>query len=270
MPELPEMETYRAQLQQTVAGRCITGAEVLREKTVNMEAADFLRGVIGQQIGPIARRGKHILFPLASGQTLVVHLMLGGWMYYGGRNDEPGHRSQVILTLDNGRQLFFLGLRLGYLHLLNAEELADRLGKLGPNPLSPDFTREVLQQAIERKRGALKTTLVNQHCIAGIGNCYADEICFEAGIRPLTKIPALQAQSYARLHAAMPHVLERAIAYGGYMDHPFTNNDTVTGGYNEHCFVYDRGGEPCPRCHQPIIQTAHTGRKVFYCANCQS
>lgn len=269
MPELPEMETYRTLLCSTVIGRTIVDAAVNREKTINVSVAEFLHRVRLTRIEQVTRRAKHLLFWLDSGDVLLLHLMLGGWLYRGRTDDVPRHSSQVVLTLDDGQILYFLGLRLGFLHVGTAAEVTARLQGLGPDPLDPAFTTATLRAALQAKRGPLKMALVDQHVLSGIGNCYADEVCFEAGILPLRRIPDLHLDDYARMHQAMSNVLTRAIAYGGYMDHPFTANDERTGGYNAHCLVYDRGDEPCPRCGCAIIRTEHTRRKVFYCANCQ-
>jgi formamidopyrimidine-DNA glycosylase len=110
----------------------------------------------------------------------------------------------------------------------------------------------------------VKFGLVDQHIIAGIGNCYSDESCFEAGLLPLKPIPDVSDEALIKLHAGLRSTLKRAIAAGGYMERPFTKGDTLTGGYNEKCFVYDRPGEPCPRCGHAITLTHHNKRKVFY------
>ncbi|MFD1675897.1 Fpg/Nei family DNA glycosylase [Alicyclobacillus fodiniaquatilis] len=269
MPELPEMETYRTRLLQTVVHKPIEHVEILREKTINVSPADFIRRVRGRQITDVTRRGKHLVFWLDSGDALLLHLMLGGWLYFGNSRDTPSHRSQVILSLPHDEQLFFLGLRLGFLHLLTGDELAAKLADLGPEPLDAAFTETAFTTALKTKRGPIKFALVNQHCMAGIGNCYADEICFTAGVLPLKPVIGLQPNERARLYQAMHTALTRAISYGGYMEFPFSKTDESTGGYNEHCLVYDRGGEPCLTCGQPITQTAHAKRKVFYCSHCQ-
>lgn len=268
MPEFPEMEHYRVLLEPRVLNRPITQVMVNREKTVNVAAGDFIRQVAGTCILHVQRRAKHLIFGLDSGQSLLLHLMLGGWLYYGSADDTPLHSSQVILNFGVD-QLFFQGLRLGYLHLLVPNALAAKLASIGPEPTSSTFTLHTLKERLATKRGVLKTALVDQKCIAGIGNCYADEICFEAHIRPLIKIGDMTEGEFRALYEAIPLVLNRATAIGGYMEFPFYHGDKQTGAYNTHCLVYDRGTEPCPRCGHPIVQTEHVGRKVFYCPECQ-
>ncbi|WAH36933.1 DNA-formamidopyrimidine glycosylase family protein [Alicyclobacillus dauci] len=176
MPELPEMETYRSLLLQTVVNQRVTVAHVQREKSINVPVTEFKRRVEGRRIGNITRRGKHILFWLDSQDILLLHLMLGGWMYYGTMADKPDHDSQVDLTLENDHTLFFLGLRLGYLHVIDMPSLTERLRDMGPEPLDPAFTADDLRTALTHKRGSLKSALTDQHCISGIGNRYSDEI----------------------------------------------------------------------------------------------
>ncbi|GMA63626.1 endonuclease VIII [Alicyclobacillus fastidiosus] len=253
MPELPEMETYKSLLTQTVVGMPVLSAEIRRQRTINIAPDQFVQQVTGRQITHVRRRAKHIVFHLDAPYVLVVHLMLGGWMYYGSTEDVPKHESQVILSFANGRKLYFQGLRLGYLHLLTYAQLEEKFKDLGPEPFEQIFTEAVFQQVLRRKRGVLKAALVDQHCIAGIGNCYSDEICHEAGVLPLRRVHDIQPETIAALHRAMHAVLERAISFGGYMEFPFFQGDEFTGRYNDQCLVYDRGNEPCLRCGHLII-----------------
>ncbi|MWC28190.1 Fpg/Nei family DNA glycosylase [Paenibacillus sp. MMS18-CY102] len=268
MPELPEMETYRNMLSERIAGRTITGASVTREKTVNLEPDAFVQALVGRVVWFVERRGKHLLLHLDDGRRLIIHLMLGGSLYYGDDADRPDRTVQVELSFGT-HKLFGIGLRLGYVHLLTAKEAIERFEELGPEPLDPRLTVEKFKQLFKGKRGALKSSLVDQHTIAGIGNCYADEICFVASVRPGIKIPALKDEDWERLYRAMQSVLREATASGGYMEGPFYQGDTLTGGFNALCRVYDRGGEPCTQCGTAIIQAEVSSKKVFYCPACQ-
>lgn len=115
----------------------------------------------------------------------------------------------------------------------------------------------------------VKTTFVNQEVIAGIGNCYSDEICFEASIKPVRKFPELESSEFQALFHGMKTVFHRAIEAGGYMDNPLFKNDQKTGGYDKQCRVYDREGEPCFRCQSTLVKEMVSSRKMFYCPNCQ-
>lgn len=194
--------------------------------------------------------------------------MLGGLMYVGSENDQLDRTKQVIISFGSVK-LCFIGLRLGYLHLLTSDQLTERLSDLGPEPLDPAFSLEAFMKLIDKKRGILKTTLVKQKFLSGIGNLYSDEICFAAQLLPSKQMNELNEEQKRSLYTNIQAVLKRGISLGGYMDVPVFYGDTLTGSYNEHCYVYDREGEPCPRCNQKIIKEKISSRKVFYCLNCQ-
>ncbi|MED4780230.1 Fpg/Nei family DNA glycosylase [Brevibacillus choshinensis] len=269
MPELPEMETYRRLLQQQIGGLAITDTHVEREKTVNLPGDQFAQIVRGKRLTLIDRRGKRLLFHLENSYVLLLLLMLGGFLYLGTAEDKLPRSSQVMLSLGN-RILYFHGLRLGYLHLLTTEQIDERLEDLGPEPLAPAFTAAHLAQLLSTKRGILKTALVDQHWLAGIGNCYSDEICFHAGILPTRRIPDLTPEEVTRLYLSMQTVLNEAMQYGGYMETPLYQGDGLTSGFNARCRVYDRGGEPCLRCSHAIVGDRLSSRKVFFCTHCQT
>lgn len=269
MPELPEMETYRTLLVPRVCGPEITATRVNREKTINLASEEFSRILAGNRLTAIERRGKHLLFLLQNGQLLLLHLMLGGFLYWGTSTDKLDRTAQVTLSFGE-HILYFHGLRLGYLHLLDKDEAARKLSALGPEPLAPAFTPAQFARLLTGKRGVLKTALVDQHWLAGIGNCYADEMCFHAGILPTRKIPELTDAESTRLYHSMQTVLQEAIKYGGYMETPLYRGDLLTGGFDKRCQVYDREGEPCPRCGHAIAKSELSSRKVFACTNCQT
>ncbi|WP_449536581.1 bifunctional DNA-formamidopyrimidine glycosylase/DNA-(apurinic or apyrimidinic site) lyase [Ferdinandcohnia sp. Marseille-Q9671] len=268
MPELPEMETYKNLLQLKVAGHTIQSVEVNREKSINTPVSDFTRELVGTKIISVKRRGKHLIFELETGKRLLLHLMLGGLMYIETENDTISRTKQVILSFAS-HHLTFIGLRLGYLHLLTPKEIDDEFSDLGPEPLQPDFTPQQFEKLIENKRGRLKTTLVDQHFIAGIGNCYSDEICFEAGLLPTRTFDTLDETQTEKLYHSIQSVLQEAIRFGGYIEQPLFKDDQLTGGYNEKCKVYDREGQTCIRCGSKIVKKLISSRKTFFCANCQ-
>ncbi|MFM1655348.1 bifunctional DNA-formamidopyrimidine glycosylase/DNA-(apurinic or apyrimidinic site) lyase [Brevibacillus sp. B_LB10_24] len=269
MPELPEMENYRKLLSQQLAGRTITNAAIHRVKSINTSVEQFREEVIGSRLAQINRRAKYLLFSLDSGKVLLLHLMLGGWMYCGTDRDKPERTTQVELSFGE-KTLYFIGLRLGYLHLLTPQEAVAALAGLGPEPLDEDFTEAIFIDRFRGKGGRLKTALIDQKQIAGIGNCYSDEICFAAGIKPTRSCRELTEGEWSKLYRSTRRVLTEAIARGGYMESPLYAGDTLTGGFDELCKVYDRSGEPCYRCGGPIVRTVISGRKTFYCERCQS
>ncbi|MBP1933632.1 Fpg/Nei family DNA glycosylase [Ammoniphilus resinae] len=268
MPELPEMENYRRLLSDKLLGRRIVGITIHREKSINMPVESFTGLTKGQTIQRIGRRGKQIIFYLGNERVLLLHLMLGGWMYLGTEEDQPERTFQVILDFGDV-SLYFIGLRLGYLHLLSQEQLEEVLSNLGPEPDSPLFTSGMFSDRLRKKRGMLKPVLVDQKVMAGIGNCYSDEICFEAHLLPMRKCQDLTDAELLELYRATRLVLGQATEMGGYMENPLFQGDRRTGSYDEQCKVYDRGGEPCLRCGTPITKDEITSRKTFYCQVCQ-
>lgn len=269
MPELPEMENYRLLLTPRITGSPITAVEVTREKSINVPVAVFQQHLVGASIRAIERRAKHLLFHLTTGKVLVLHLMLGGMMFYGSLEEKPDRTVQVTISWRN-RHLFFIGLRLGYLHLHDASEADKLLQKLGPEPMDGGFTSSLFAQLLRPIRGTLKSTLVDQSVIAGIGNCYSDEICFEAGLMPGRRCLQLNEEELVRLYRSMRHVLEEATRQGGYMEMPLFTGDELTGGYDSRCKVYDREGEPCVRCGQPLIRQDVSSKKSYCCLRCQA
>ncbi|MFC0471108.1 bifunctional DNA-formamidopyrimidine glycosylase/DNA-(apurinic or apyrimidinic site) lyase [Halalkalibacter kiskunsagensis] len=268
MPELPEMENYKLLLSEKVVGKSVSEVIVTREKTINVPVTQFTTEVQGRTIMAIERRAKHLLFKLDSGKSLLLHLMLGGLMYVADEEGEIDRTKQVTLSL-GAMKLFFIGLRLGYLHLVTEEQVQEAFSDLGPEPLEPTFKENLFQELIAKRRGMLKTTLVNQKFLAGIGNLYSDEICFEAQVLQIRKANELTDEEIKQLFKAIHTILQRGIRLGGYMDVPVHKKDQLTGNYSNHCYVYEREGLPCPRCGGVIIKDVISSRKSFYCKQCQ-
>lgn len=268
MPELPEMETYRRLLTPRVAAYRITGVQINRAKSVNLPEEEFTAAVLGRHVRELSRRAKHLLFHLEDSRVLVLHLMLGGAMVWGTPEERPDRTVQVELAF-GGERLYFIGLRLGYLHLHREEEASSLLRKLGPEPFDPAFTERDFVNLLGKKRGSLKTALVDQAVLSGIGNCYSDEICFTVGILPERKLESLTEEELRRLFHAMRSTLSEAVTYGGYMDIPLFRGDSLTGGFDSRCRVYDREGEACVRCGTAVKRLDFASRKSFSCPGCQ-
>lgn len=266
MPELPEMENYRQQLEQNLKGHVVTDVEVNREKSINVSLDTFMNKVQNQKVVRIERKAKHLLFHLSNGNVLLLHLMLGGWMFYGDEKDKPDRTIQIRLSFRN-KHLYFIGLRLGYLHLFSQKEVDQKLSDLGPEPLSLRFTLPVFNKLIESRRGRLKTKLIDQSFISGIGNCYSDEICYHAQILPARNVNDLDQNEINQLYHSIQQVLKQALLQGGYIEIPLYKGDSKTGGYQT--MVYDREGERCKRCGSKIIKDTVSSRKTFFCRGCQ-
>jgi formamidopyrimidine-DNA glycosylase len=262
------MENYKRLLSERIIGKRINAVTVTREKTINISVEEFIREIEGRKIIGIERRAKHLIFKLDSGKNMLLHLMLGGLLYLGNEENELDRTKQVTFSFGDV-YLFFIGLRLGYLHLLSTDQISEELSDLGPEPITPTFTLDQFIQLIEKRRGALKTTLVNQKFLAGIGNFYSDEICFEAKLLPTRQANELNQDEKANLYYGIKSILDRGIKLGGYMDVPVYHGDQLTGQYRDNCHVYDREGKSCHRCGALIIKDEISSRKSFYCQQCQ-
>ncbi|HET6872230.1 MAG TPA: DNA-formamidopyrimidine glycosylase family protein [Sporolactobacillaceae bacterium] len=268
MPELPEMEHYKEVLMGRVLNKPITDVRINRPKSINKDPSFFKERLIGQEITAIERRAKFLAFHLTNKDVLLLHLMLGGKMYYGQESTSPDHEKQVILEFGE-EALFFIGLRLGYLHLLTTDELKAEWAKLGPEPLSSHMTETDFFDRLKRKRGKLKAVLVDQSFIAGIGNRYSDEINFEAALSPKREVSQLTSAEGSSLFLALRQVLTQAIQAGGYLDLPVFEGDTVTGGAEKKMKVHGLAGHPCPRCGATLVEEKVSSKKTSYCPNCQ-
>ncbi len=262
------MENYRTRLSEHLIGKRIQEITITREKSLNVTVEQFRQHVEGQTIVAIDRKAKHLLFNLESGKVLLLHLMLGGVMYIGGEGDAPKRTKQVTFIFDDC-SLFLMGLRLGYLHLHSLDQVEEKLRDLGPEPLDDSFTLDAFYKLAEKKRGMLKSALVNQKFISGIGNLYSDEICYQSCLLPQRKVQELTIQEKQALYRSIQAILKRGLTYGGYMDMPVYKGDLLTGQYNQHCYVYDREGELCKRCDSKILKAKVASRKSFFCNNCQ-
>lgn len=269
MPELPEIEVYRRHLAALCTGLTVVQAEIGRERSLNVPGAQFAETVQGAALTEFGRAGKMLLCRLSRGGFLVNHLMLGGGIFCGTTAERPDRNFQAILHLSDGRALYWFGLRLGWLHLVDEAGLREHIAALGTDPLSPEFTQARLDEILDGRRSALKACLVDQRFFPGIGNCYSDEICWLARVHPLRPAGTLLPPERDSLLTAIRATLSQALALGGYTETPFHTGDRFTGGYLPHLKVYDREHEPCPRCRTPIAFERAGGRKVFHCPSCQ-
>lgn len=271
MPELPEMETYRTLLTPLIMNQKISNVEIQREKSVNLPADHFIDVLTNNQITRIERRAKMLLFYGPQDGVLLLHLMLGGWMFYGTEQQKPKRTVQVKINFAQGPySLYFIGLRLGYLHWLQQAELSEKLKSIGPEPLSPVFTLPYFQSRAEKRRGNIKSALIDQQWIAGIGNGYADEILYHAGLLPMRQFNELSSQEIGQLYYSIQSTLHQAIQHGGYMDQPLHVDDHKTGGYNKMFRVHSRQHESCVRCGEPIKMQMMGTRKTYFCTQCQN
>ncbi len=273
MPELPEVETVRRGLAQFVAGHTITDTVVYLPKAVrSMTSEEFKRSVAGQTIRSVGRRGKYLLIHLSGGISLVVHLRMTGRLEYV-PSDSPLHpHTRIVLHLDRGYDLRFMDMRtFGGMEAVADKVVSDHTGlsRLGPEPLSRDFTPEYMMNCARKRPGPVKGMLLNQDIAAGIGNIYADESLFQAGIHPCRAANSLSLAEWTSLCQAVRSSLKAGIRHRGTTVQNHQNLDGRPGSYQQRLKVYDRTGKPCPRCRTPIQKTRTAGRGTHFCPHCQ-
>lgn len=267
MPELPEVETIKNELLPHVVGLTIKSVTLLWERTLRQPSpAEFYSGISGQRINSLSRRGKYLVFQLDGGGCLIAHLKMSGSLLVG--KGEPPKYTRAIIHLDDGSNIFFRDPRkFGKLQLVNDSDTV--LCKLGPEPLSPGFTAETLYDSLKKRKAPVKAVLLDQHCIAGIGNMYADEALFAAGIHPLRPASSLSRTEVKRLHSVIREVLKEAIINKGASVNTYFRPGGEQGTAHSNFKVAHRGGKPCPVCNTPIQRIPVRHRGSYFCPKCQ-
>ena len=267
MPELPEVETIKNELLPRVVGRCFRQVTVFDRRLIEpLSAPEFRRRLTGQTVEDISRRGKYLLFQLSSGQCLIMHLRMTGTLLLDPEGTAPYPRASF--TFNDGTRLVFNDRRrLGRMRLVG--DAGSVTGKLGPEPLEPDFTVEVLAQRLAGRRIPLKVALVDQGIISGIGNMYADEILFSARLHPLRTANSLSGREIQRIHSSIQSVLCQAIASKGASTDTYVRPGGQLGTAHFDFSVAHREGRPCPVCRTPIERIFLRGRGTCFCPRCQ-
>lgn len=276
MPELPEVETIRRHLEPELVGRRMVSVRVLFRDLLldSVDEEAFSSALTGRRIDAVRRRAKYLLLSLDDGRVLEVQLRMSGRLLVSREPPDPEIFSHLgaEFGLDDGRTLWYDDTRrLGGFHLWRPEEWEDRSSELGPEPLTEDFTAERLARLLEGRRAPVKNVLMDQRRVAGIGNLYVAEILFASGIDPRRPAKSLGGEQVEELHAAMGSVLRRAIRHRGTTFRDFRwSSDGDTGAFQDRLAVYDRAGEPCLACGEPVRRTVQAGRSSYYCPSCQS
>ncbi len=266
MPELPEVETIVRDLRPQLTGCTITGVWIGWARTV--ATPDFERRVVGQTITGVGRRGKYLTFALSGGDTLLIHLKMTGRLQVMPAGAPRLKHDRVIFTLDDGRELHFNDSRkFGRVYVV--ADPAQALASLGPEPLDDDFTAADFAALIARRKGRLKPLLLNQAFLAGVGNIYADEALFVAGLHPQRRADTLSTAQIEDLYRAIRHVLREAIRHEGTTVSWYRKVNGDEGQHQNHLLVYGRRDEPCTRCGEPIRRIVVGGRGTHFCPRCQ-
>lgn len=266
MPELPEVETIKESLQGMV-GLTIDNIKVMKPEYIRSwenQPADY----IGQRISAISRRGKFLIFETDTGRYMVAHLGMSGRVYLEPRGKELQKHVHIVFELDNELELWFQDARrFGGLWLVKDPRIM--LKDMGIEPLSRNFNSRYLKPLLSNRRVAIKTLLLNQHLIGGIGNIYADEALYEAGIRPDRSAGSLEPGEVHRLVQAIKQVLRSGIDQRGTTLRDFQDGYKQKGEFQDYLKVYGRQDLPCPRCQQPVVRQVINGRSSHFCPSCQ-
>ncbi|HEY92884.1 MAG TPA: bifunctional DNA-formamidopyrimidine glycosylase/DNA-(apurinic or apyrimidinic site) lyase [Dehalococcoidia bacterium] len=270
MPELPEVETIKNELQPYIVGHCVTGVTLFWDGIVRQPSVEeFCSHLIGQRITEIARRGKYLIFSLTSDEALIIHLKMTGSLLLKSALAEPDKFIRAIIHLDEEIGLHFRDPRkLGVMWLV--EDTNSITGKLGPEPLEADFTPQILAQRLTKRTAPIKALLCDQGFIAGIGNMYADEALFAARIHPLRLGGSLSRDEIERLHSAIQQVLWSAIGNkGASVDTYFRPSGELGTAHFQFQVAHRLSGKLCPVCSTLIERIVVRNRGTYFCPKCQ-
>lgn len=285
MPELPEVETIKRDLSRKILHKKITKIEVRQVGIVRNKVNDFQLILINNSFSRLDRIGKLLILSLGQkNYLLLVHLKMTGQLIYchrgkfvaGGHSlpkigdSLPNKYSHVIFTFADGSRLFFNDLRrFGYLHLIKRKDLEKVTNKYGIEPLTPDFKLESLKQIIKKRTAPIKSVLLNQQLVAGIGNIYADEILFAAKVRPNRRANTLSDAEIKKIYQASQKIIAAAIKLRGTTFNDYVDADGNVGSFVKFLKVYGRKDKKCPRCGGLVKKIKVAGRGTHYCPACQ-
>lgn len=270
MPELPEVETIKSELEKTIIGNEIKKADVKLSKIVNLPVKNFEGIISGKKIKGIKRRAKLLIVKLSQEWNLIIHLKLTGRLIY---NQKPEKHTHLIFYFTDNKNLLFNDLRqFGWIKLLKDDEAEKFVSKenFGPEPLEKDFTLETFKNLLaKKKKQKIKPLLIDQTFIAGLGNIYSQEACFDAGILPKRIVNALKEDEIERLFNGIKKILTEAIKYKGSSVDTYRDIFGKEGRYIPFLKVYGRKGQKCFRCGAEIEEIKLEGRGTSYCPKCQ-
>jgi formamidopyrimidine-DNA glycosylase len=276
MPELPEVETVKRGLNQLTLNQEITSGDVLLSRTVAypLSIGEFLGNLKGSSITAWHRRGKYLLAELSPGGWLGVHLRMTGQLLWLERAEALHKHTRVRLFFSDSQELRFVDQRtFGQMWYVPSgvavESIITGLAKLAADPFAPEFTVDYLTAKLQKGRRAIKTALLDQSVVAGVGNIYADEALFKSGVLPTTPSTELKRPQIEVLHKAIIEVLAASIAAGGTTFSNFLNVQGVNGNYGGQAWVYNRAGEACKVCGDVIQRIKLGGRSSHFCPRCQ-
>ncbi|MCC7522668.1 bifunctional DNA-formamidopyrimidine glycosylase/DNA-(apurinic or apyrimidinic site) lyase [Candidatus Uhrbacteria bacterium] len=269
MPELPEVETVRTQLDAQIRGAKILDIQIWKSGREKPVGDRFRNSLEGKKIIEIQRRAKLLVFRFEDGGAMTAHLKMTGRFVFVDADYEPSKHDRMLFRFDNGAHLVWNDVRqFGFVQAVSEKELENILSKYGPEPLETSV--ENLAVCIEHpKTRTIKAALLNQEVIAGIGNIYADEACFRAGIRPTRRIGKMNHADRLNLMRQVKELLKEAVEQRGTSANDYVDTEGKKGGFLSLLRVYGRAGEPCVNCKTPIKKIVLAQRGTHYCSGCQ-
>ncbi len=298
MPELPEVETIKRELRAEIINKRITGCKILRKDIIGYPTPEkFCKGVMNETILDITRRAKYLIFVLNHEKRLIFHLRLSGSIIVFSAEQNPPQTKlnfkfhnwdskietirfnektkyvRLLLALEDNLLLFCEPRALGRVYLIKANERPHVLKgffNLSYEPLSPEYDFQYFKDKIKKRKAKIKSVLLDQSICAGVGNIYADEALFHAGIRPTRKANRLKTEEIFKLLMALKQVLKKGIDECGTTVSDYKRTDGKTGNFQKFLYVYDREGKPCKKCGEKIVITKVGSRSARYCPKCQN
>lgn len=287
MPELPEVETVRSDLAQYVVGKKIKNVTIQSDfaKKIEPSVSEFINKVTGQTIKAAQRRGKLLILDLGDDHNVLIHLKMTGQLVFWWPGDKivpgghpiiqthahPDKYNKVLFTFYDGSRLYYNDPRkFGYLKYVNNAVVATERSKYGVEPIDAAFTFKYFDSVLEKKKNlAIKKVLLMQDYIAGIGNIYADESCYAAGVLGTRVAKTLTLEERKKLYQSIKRIINKAIKYRGTSVANYTDGVGQQGNYARFLKVYSRVGKPCLKCKTTIKRTVVGGRGTSYCPKCQ-
>jgi len=274
VPELPEVETVRAKLEPVLVGRTLERVEILDGRLTRPDDPVAVAAELqGERVADVERRGKYLVVVFESGRVLLIHLRMTGSLRHARRgelpDDDPYRRA--VIKLDDGSDVAYRDVRrFGTWLLVEPGELEPYLAeRLGAEPLGAGFTAKELAARLAGRRAPVKSAILDQRTVAGVGNIYADEALWRARINPLRAAGELGPAELRGLRQGIRRALELGIARQGATLSDYAQPSGAAGSMQHEFKVYGRSGEPCPRCRSPIVKTRVAGRGTWYCPQCQ-
>lgn len=290
MPELPEVQTIVSELAKKISGQQITTVSVLADKSVNLSNKKFVQAVVGQKIKNVGRRAKLILVELSGGHWLLIHLKMTGQLVYqkikksrkqenttitGGHQivaeELPNKFTRVIFEFKDGSKLFFNDIRrFGWIKFVSEKQKNEAIAKYGLEPLSKDFTWPAFSAILKKyPKRKIKQLLLDQSLIAGLGNIYADEVCFAAGVLPQRLSGKISNPEKIKMFKAIVRILKLSISHGGTTARDYVRSDGSKGQMIKYLKVYGRKGSKCQSCNGVVEKIKLNGRGTHFCRSCQ-